>query len=158
MSGTLGVVAFSYTDWTALFPEMDSVTQAQATLYFNLATQYCDNTASSVVQDASVGGQRETFLNLITAHIAKLFGTVNGQAPSGVVGRITDASEGSVSVSAQMPDPKSQLEGWFNQTPYGAAFWASSAQYRTFRYSPRGATFSQARANPSGFAIPPFMP
>lgn len=142
MPCSTGTVVFNYAEWVGLFPALSYVTQPQATLYFGLAGSYCNNTPCSPVRDASVGGQRDTFLNLITAHIAALMQPNSAaSSPSGIVGRITNATQGSVSVAASMPDPKSPLEGWFMQTQYGAMYWAASSSYRTARYVPAPARF-----------------
>lgn len=104
-----------------------------------MATLYCDNTCNSPVSDNSPGGTRETLLYMLTSHITQLLAAVivNGQsqAPSPLVGRINNASEGTVSVSTDMPQTPNAA--WFNQTKYGAMFWQASAPYRTFRYAPK---------------------
>jgi len=137
MSGTCcGVVTFSYSDWIAAFPEFAaSVTEAQAQGYFNQASLYVNNTACSPIVDASSGGVRETILNMITAHIAQLFGALNGQPSAQTVGRVASATQGSVSVSLDM-GPQPATAAWWNQTKYGAAAYAALAPYRTFRYRP----------------------
>ena len=122
-------------------------------MYFDLATTFCRNDGGGPV-GAGVGGcgglfsffsspttsaaatQLQTnMLNLLTAHLAQLFAPLpTGQPASGLVGRITSASEGSVSVSAEFP--ASPAAAWFLQTAYGAAFWQMSAPFRTARYLP----------------------
>lgn len=132
MSGT-GVVTFDYAVWVARYPEFSSVSQPLAQSYFNEATIYLDNTACSIVQDTA---RRAVLLNMLTAHIAALNrkGT-DGQLASPLVGRIDSATEGSVSVHADMPGGTANA-AWFQQTPYGAAYWQATAQYRTMRYVP----------------------
>lgn len=125
-----GVVVFNYATWSARYPEFSSVQQAKAQQYFNEAQLYCDNTACSIVTDLC---ERAILLNQLTAHIAALNAPVNGQPSSPLVGRISGATEGSVSVQAQM-DVASGSAQWFNQTKYGAAFWQATAQYRSMRY------------------------
>jgi hypothetical protein len=129
MSGTLGVVTFDYALWSLRYPEFAVVSSLVAGEYFTEATLYLDNTACSVVQDASAGGQRALLLNMLTAHIASL----NGFGSSPLVGRISQATEGSVSVSAEY-GPASGTSAWFLQTKYGAAYWQATAQFRTMRY------------------------
>lgn len=125
---TAGIVTFNYVEWQAQYPEFASVTQPQAQSYFNRATLYCDNTPCSLITDLF---QRMVLLNMATAHIASLFASVNGQAPRPVVGRVSDATEGTVSTSLAYTEPTSDLQAWWNQTPYGAAFWAATTRYRT---------------------------
>ena len=145
-----GVVVFSYTDWLIQYPEFSAVTQPQAQSYFNRANLYCDNTACSPITDLF---QRTILLNQVTAHIAKLFASVGGQPPNNLVGRINSASQGSVSVQAAYTEPTSDLEAWFNQTPYGAAFWAATTKYRTAFYVPPPIG---ANANPNFLGFPNF--
>lgn len=131
-----GVVAFSYADWSAMYPELAaSVSQPQAQGYFYQAQLYCDNTPTSLITDTSRNGEREMLLNMMTAHIAALNAPLNGQSSSPLVGRISGATEGSVSVQTQMDMPAGSAQ-WFNQSKYGAAFWAATAKYRTMRYVP----------------------
>ena len=144
MSGPLPcVVVFNYDTWVAQYPEFAGMPSAQAQGYFNQAALYCDNTASSVITDASPGGARETILYMLTAHVATILAAVvvNGtlSAPSPLVGRITNATEGSVTVAAAM-DGAPGSAAWFNQTKYGAMAWQAMAPYRTMRYA-----FSQRR-------------
>lgn len=74
-------------------------------------------------------------LNMATAHIAALNSPLNGQASSPLVGRITNASEGSVSVQTQFDVPPGSAQ-WWAQTKYGAAFYAATAQFRVMQYFP----------------------
>jgi hypothetical protein len=125
-------VAFDYQRWIARYPEFCSVNEPTAQAYFDEATLYLRNDGTGPVSTESV---QLTLLNMLTAHIAKLNATVGGVAPSGLVGRITDATEGSVSVSVdKMVGDKSAA--WYQQTQYGASFWQATRAYRTARYRP----------------------
>ena len=137
-----GIVSFNYNEWLIQYPEFGYVSSAQAQFYFNRATLYCDNTPASPITDLF---QRTVLLNMATAHVAKLFAAPAGQAPGGIVGRINSASQGSVSVQAAYREPTSDLEAWFNQTSYGAAFWAATTPFRTGFYvpAPPGANANQ---------------
>jgi hypothetical protein len=68
-------------------------------------------------------------------------GIPNVVPPLGVVGRISDASEGDVSVSAQWEAPPNANQAYFTQTKYGADYWTMTAKYRTglFIAAPPGA-------------------
>lgn len=131
---------FVYDDWVQLFPEMAGVSQQQAEAYFAIATTYVRNDGGGPVRSAQV---LATALNFTTAHVAKLFSQqTNGrpdsngaEPPAGIVGRIASATEGSVSVSAEMPD-QPPAAAWWQQTLYGAAAWKLLAPYRTMRYLP----------------------
>lgn len=130
----MAVVVFSYDTWTARYPEFANVSPAVAEMYFVEACLYTDNTDCSPVCDIAT---RALFLNMLTAHIAKLNSpTADGNPPSPLVGRISDASEGSVSVGTDYVVPTSDLQAWANQTPYGAAWYAATMQYRRFHYVP----------------------
>ena len=129
----MAIVAFDYTAWVTRYPEFSSVNEALAQLYFNEAGLYCDNTVNSPVTDDSVGGLRYTLLLMLTSHICALNAAINGQAASSLVGRISRAGEGSVSVETQNDHPPGSAQ-WFQQTKYGAAFWSATVQYRTMRY------------------------
>ena len=126
-------VAFVYSDWSTRYPEFSSsVNATQAADCFLQATLYLDNSDGSIVQDIPT---RTMLLYMVTAHVAALnFGT-NTQPASPLVGRIDSATQGSVSVSAKMPD-QIGLAAWFGQTRYGAQFWAATARYRVFQYVP----------------------
>ena len=126
-------VSFDLTGFRARFPEFATVADATLGAYFDESGQlHLDNTDSSPVVNLV---QRGMLLNMLTAHLAALYSGVSGQAASSLVGRINSASEGSVSVSADM-GPVTGSSAWFLQTKYGAAFWQASARYRTFRYFP----------------------
>ena len=129
-----GSVVFDYDAWAAMYPSLAaSVSQPQAQGYFNQACLYCDNSFRSPISDPSPTGARAMILYMLTAHIAQLFASQGGQPPSPLVGRISNASEGSVSVAADMAGAPGSA-AWFNQTPYGAAAWQAMAPYRTMRY------------------------
>ena len=128
-----GIVVFSYNTWAARYPELAQyVEQPLAAAYFQEACLYCDNTANSPIADASVSGQRELILNMATAHIAALNAPL-GAPSSPLVGRISSATQGSVSVQTQNEYPPGSAQ-WWQSTKYGAAFWSASAQFRLFRY------------------------
>ena len=127
------VVVFDYSTWALRFPQLAvSVSAPLAAIYFQEAALYCDNTPCSPVQDINV---RTLYLNLLTAHIATLNASINGQAPNPLVGRINSATEGSVSVQTDNQYPPGTVQ-WYQQTPMGAAFWAASSKYRRMLYVP----------------------
>lgn len=132
------VVQFNYAQWVGMYPEFSRVTQPVATGYFNQATIYCRNDGGGPVNDPSV---KSTLLNMLTAHIAALNSPQDSQGNSAtggqsqastLVGRITSASEGSVSVSVDMPSTPNNA--WFLQTKYGAAYWQAISGFRQMRY------------------------
>lgn len=136
------MAAFDYDAWIAAYPVFAGVTEPQAIEFFNLATAFFNNAGwpGSLPQAPAM-------LNALTAHVAWLFsmrdqngapsssGTV---PPPSIVGRISNASQGSVSVQAEYDaQGGNPSAAWYNQTPYGAMYWAMTAPYRTAVYVPR---------------------
>jgi hypothetical protein len=131
----MGVIAtFSWPTFIQLFPEFSYLNSAQGVLYFNLATAVHRNDGGGPITDAT---QQLNLLNIATAHVIKLLAQrQDGEQSPDLVGRITNASEGSVSVAAEMPMPANANAAWWNQTKYGAMYWLATAPYRTMRYRP----------------------
>ena len=119
----MAVVTFNPATFKLRYPELAGIDSALLELYFNEATVYCCNTHSAIIRDVRI---REIILNMLTAHIATL-------AKRELVGRISSATEGSVTVSAAMTTP-SGSRAWFDQTPYGASAWQAMGPYRTAIY------------------------
>lgn len=136
----MSTVVFDPTSFLTRFPEFSTVNTALLGEYFIEATLKLDPTDASLVQDQN---QRSVLLNLLTAHIAALEQGTGEDGPSGVVGRVSSASQGSVSVSLDY-GAVSQSQAWYVQTPYGAKYWALTAQYRTMHYIP-GASYGSTR-------------
>jgi hypothetical protein len=126
----MGVVVFDATSFKVRYPEFSTVNDAILSEYFAESTLYLNNTEMSRVSDVV---QRSMLLNMIVAHIAALNSGVNGQAPSGLVGRINSATEGSVSVTADY-GAVSNTQAWYLQTRYGASYWQAIKQYRQAVY------------------------
>lgn len=128
----MGVVTFNPTTFKARYPEFSTVDNTLLGSYFTESTLILNNTEGSIVADVA---QRALLLNMLTAHLAALYSGISGQSPSGIVGRINQATEGSVSVGADM-GPVYNSQAWFIQTKYGAQYWAATAQYRMMQYRP----------------------
>ena len=127
-----GSVVFNYSAWVQRYPEMVGVSEVLANNYFTEATLYLDNSAASRVRNLA---QRALLLNMITAHIAKLYALdASGAALANpIVGRISAATQGSVSVQTELADLGKGAAFW-SQTPYGLSYWQATAQYRTAVY------------------------
>lgn len=129
------VVTFNYASWLQLFPQFAYLNATQVQMYWGLATQLHRNDGGGPVSDATT---QTNLLNLATAHIVQLFApnAITGQPnrDPNVVGRITNASEGSVSVATEMQLPPNANASWWNQTQPGALYWLASAPFRTMRY------------------------
>ncbi len=149
------IVTFSYPVWIAQFPFFAGVAQSdviqtyfdpssQQTLtlgYLGLAQLYVRNDGGGPVSNPNI---QLNLLNLAVCHIAFINSpqtngvpTTGGLEPApGVVGRISTATEGSVTVNAELPQPPSGTAAWWNQTQWGAQAYQLMAAYRTMRYLP----------------------
>lgn len=140
MSGSSTPVVYDYDTWVLMFPEF-STTVPNTTVgqgFFNRACLLLDNTDCAIVPNCPPTYERAILLDLLTAHIAVLSvgSSLTKNAASPLVGRITNATQGSVSVAASM-GPVTTSSAYFMQTSYGAEYWQASAGYRAGgRYAP----------------------
>lgn len=122
-----GVVVFNVNKFRDIYPSLKA-TDAQLSMYFVEATMLLNNTEQSCVKSLV---EREVLLFLLVAHFAVLQQRIDGGNEA--VGRVASASEGSVSVS--LDNGQATLsDKWYQQTPYGAKYWALTAKYRSFLY------------------------
>jgi hypothetical protein len=133
---------FNYANWALMWPQLAaSVSAPQAQMYWNEAQLFCDNSSTSIISNVAPAYVRTSLLNYATAHIATLRAVItnpaNGQPqqPSPLVGRIHEATEGSVTVTTQNDYPPGSAQ-WWQQTQPGAFFWAASSKYRMAMYVP----------------------
>lgn len=136
-------VEFDLPLWLKRYPEFGSVDPAQIQAYFGLAEAYHDNTG--VGQPTNTDTQ-QVLLGMLVAHIVARYATVNGVAPSGLVGPVISASEGSVSVTVANLIGKNPAMAWFMTTKYGLDYWYATAPYRTAQYRPG---YSRSTPNPN---------
>jgi hypothetical protein len=121
-------VAFSYRLWLARYPEFVSVSELTADQFFAEATLFWRNDGTGPVTDDVI---QLRLLNMLVAHLAALNASILLGSP--IVGPITSATEGSVSIGGQaLVAPGTAA--WFVLTRYGAEFWAATAAFRTMRY------------------------
>jgi hypothetical protein len=125
----MAVVVFDPVLFKQGYPEFAGMADAVLMQYFAQAEQFVDNTDGSRVVNET---ERLILLSLLVAHIARLRqnAAANG---GGLVGRVSSATEGSVSVSADYGQI-AYGQAWYVQTQYGAEYWSMTAKYRTFRY------------------------
>ena len=124
-------VSFNPSAFAVRYPELQGVGTAQLAAFFSEAGLYHANDGSGPVSDA---GQQLILMNMATAHIAALNALdSNGNPVSPLVGRISSASEGSVSVSVQNDYPPGSAQ-WWQTTKYGSSYWAATVGYRTMQY------------------------
>lgn len=138
------VVSYDDADFKGLFPEFSNCTQQQGQSWFLRAGALCANAASNplVRQGGGTYWMLQQALYLLTAHIGYLDAprdqngnpTGQGGSVSQIVGRITSASQGSVSVSADMKSGGTFSEAYYMQTKYGADYWELTKAIRTFQY------------------------
>ncbi len=122
-------VVFDPAAFKARYPEFAAVGDPLLQACFGEAGLYLSNTDNSPVQNVT---RRAVLLNMLTAHIAALGGALSSDGQPRPVGRVSSATEGSVSASMEYLAPGSSA--WFAQTQYGAAFWQATTSLRGFRY------------------------
>lgn len=130
-----GVVIFDPVAFVQRYPQFAAISAPVLQSMFDEATLFLNNTDCSIVRDLT---ERALLLNLVTAHIATLSGvaTAGGSGSTATqVGRVSSASEGSVSASLDM-GATPNTGAWWLQTQYGATYWQVTAKYRTMRYIP----------------------
>lgn len=131
----MAAVVFNVALFRELYPMFSAASDPLLDALFTQACMYLDNTDASLVQDLK---EREQLLMLLVAHLCALRGydSGNGSAGgSGLVGRITSASEGSVSVSVDSSG-SNDASWWYLQTPWGADYWQLTSPYRSMIYHP----------------------
>ncbi len=136
------VVTFDFATWTGIFPEFSACSSAQGQSWFNRASFLCGNEACNPANRQP--GMLADLLYLLTSHIAWLNAprdakgnpAATGQPAPPIVGRIDQASEGSVSVHADMGDVNagSPSQAWYMTTRYGTEYWAATAFVRQAVY------------------------
>ncbi len=124
-------VVFDPSAFKARYPEFAAVGDPLLHACFAEAGLYLSNSDNSPVQNLT---RRTTLLNMLTAHIAALGGALSSDGQPRPVGRVSSATEGSVSASMEYLAPGSSA--WFAQTQYGAAFWQATSGLRSMRYIP----------------------
>lgn len=104
-----------------------SVTEGVLDLMWHTAESFVRNDDSSEIpyDPESKVFTRRMLLYYAMAHLLRL--TLN---PTGLPGRITSASEGSVNISVESFQANSLNAQWWSQTPEGLLFWQLSAPYR----------------------------
>lgn len=130
---TPGIVVFDPAAFIAAYPAFSTVPTPALINNFTAATLMLNNGWGSIVRDAPT---RALLLNLLTAHITAILNGTNG-GPSDVVGRLSAATEGSVSATIDYLT-QSEAAAYFSQTVWGAQFWQSTVIYRTARYVSAG--------------------
>jgi hypothetical protein len=136
---------FSYETWVAMFPIFAPLSPTQGNAYAMRAALQFANSCSNPAYCGA--GSLDGYFYLVISHIAWLSSPKDangnpaaaGAAPSPLVGRISNATEGSVSVQTEWDagGSVSPNEAYWLQTPFGAEFWTATAPFRTARYLAR---------------------
>lgn len=135
-------VTFDNAEWIRLFPEFAPVGGALGQAYFDRASRIFANDTCNPSYGMNGGNPGfATLFYMLVSHIAFLNAprdpngnpAATGSPAPAIVGRVNTASEGSVSVGADMGDANagSPSQAWYMQTRYGAEFWAATANART---------------------------
>ena len=129
----MAIVTFDLTTFRAIYPQFSNVSDTLLPYIFQEAELYLNNTEYSLVIDSS---KRELLLYMLMAHICYIqYGDANGNGGSGLVGRLSNATEGSVSVGSVL-DGNTNISPWYTQSPYGLSFWQATKVYRMAQYYP----------------------
>lgn len=113
--------SITFNEFIQIYPELSKVTEAQFDFYLALAESYID---IDYYFSSLTTARKKAIAMLVVAHLLSLafFRQGNGGA-----GTINSASEGSVSVGfSGINNPN-----WWQQTTYGAMFWAIIRKYLT---------------------------
>jgi hypothetical protein len=135
-----GIAVWNPGIFLAMFPEFTAAYNLNAAHFeaiFNYrAPRFLSNDVTSPVQDVQ---KRLGLLNMLVAHIAYLNGALSADGQTRPVGRVSDASEGSVSAAFDYGAANQNNGQWFNQSQYGAEFWQATSSLRGARFiaSPR---------------------
>lgn len=143
-------VTFDPAAFKGRYPEFKAVAEATLDAVFDEACLLIDNSDASPVSDVM---RRKIMLWLAVAHLAKLGGLAEqaaGIASGTPAGRITNAREGSVSVSFSVGHETDENAFWL-QTAYGQQLWKLMAPYRQAVYVPGTAYPPSWEDDPYGF-------
>ncbi|MDE9552789.1 DUF4054 domain-containing protein [Xenorhabdus bovienii] len=121
----MAIVTFDSGEFLELYPRFAGVlTKGQLQQAFDVAGLLLDNSDNSIIPYELNGTQeRKTLLYLLTCHIA----TVTLWGNNNQAGPMSNALEGSVSVSFAVPDVANS--SWFKTTPCGQMYWQATRKY-----------------------------
>lgn len=120
------VFVFDPDAFKAANPQFANYSNEQLTYFFESIEGLLDNSETSCISLKN----RKLWYWLLVAHKAELQNRINN-GNTGLVGRISSATEGSVSISTDYPMGSGAMEQWLKSTPYGAEFYAKTAPWRT---------------------------
>lgn len=129
----MAVAVFNSVLFKARYPEFAAISNDVLAAMFAEAGLYLNNTDCSIVQDVT---RRGVLLNMLTAHIAFIGGLLNADSQPRPVGRVSAATEGSVSATFDFTPATPGSGPWFAMSQYGSAFWQATSDLRSARYIP----------------------
>jgi hypothetical protein len=127
-------VVFDYSEFISRFPHIEKaveegrITQVFVTETYNSIAHWLGDTDSNSMYPYDPAKNiytRKTLLYLATCHLLSISLWGEGQN-----GRITSASQGSVSTSFDVYHANSDTADWWGQTPCGRQYWIMSGAYR----------------------------
>lgn len=136
------IVQFDWNTFKAAWPALEGIGTTLAQNYWDIATTMHRNDGGGPINKPTLQTQ---MLNALTAHLAFLFApkdqngnpSSSGTYSTGVVGQVTSATEGSVSVGvAALTAFNTAQAQWLAQTQAGSLYFAMTAGIRTFNYRP----------------------
>ena len=141
-------VVFDPEHFKEAFGEIDltSVTLGSLQMYWEIAVSYVgdDDSNSFAPYNPDQGIiERRLLLELAMAHQI-LYAQLNASS-GGLSGRVTSATEGSVTVAVEPLKADSLNAQYWTQTPYGTQYWMLTAKYRL-----GGRLFCHKEAHPFG--------
>lgn len=121
-------VKFDYDLFRNQFPHIKVGSLGQMAGLWEIAETIVGNDQNSPYPYAPDNGvyKRRTLLYLALAHLIQM----QQVGASGLAGRVTSATEGSVSVTVEPFAANSLTEQWWCQTNEGAQYWMLTAAYR----------------------------
>lgn len=125
----MATVKFDYDLFRGQFPHIKLGNMAELAGLWEIAQSFVgDHLTSQIPYDPERGVyKRRTVLYLALAHLIQMRQL---GAQGGLAGRVTSATEGSVSVSVEPFQANSLTAQWWSQTNEGALYWQLTAPYR----------------------------
>ena len=127
----MAVVIFDPENFRTLYPAFSDETKYSNELlteYFGMAAEFVgnsDSTSFAAYDPENHVYLRKRLLDLVMCHLLTL-----DENMTGPVGRISSASQGSVSTSFDLLKTNSYVGDWWAQTRCGAQYWIMTARYR----------------------------
>lgn len=133
---------FDKAAWRGQYPRFATIPDDQLNGFIQQSYIYfaeCHDACNNRNNCNECRGQKQQIRFLLVAHIAELESRNAGGG--GMIGAITNASEGSVSIGSTVVGDASNIPPFFAQTSYGIAFWQATVSLRSAFYVPRRPNF-----------------